>query len=51
MKKRSAMTWMGLEYRFMPPVAEAIARAKEGEAGKIHQVSIREHHCEPFCKG
>jgi predicted dehydrogenase len=31
----------------MPPVAEAIARAKEGEAGKIHQVSIREHR-EPF---
>jgi predicted dehydrogenase len=38
---------MGLEYRFMPPVAEAIARAHEGEAGKIHQVSIREHR-EPF---
>ncbi len=46
-EKRSAMTWMGLEYRFMPPVAEAITRAKEGEAGKIHQVSIREHR-EPF---
>ena len=30
--KRSAMTWMGLEYRFMPPVAEAITRAHEGEA-------------------
>jgi predicted dehydrogenase len=45
--KRSAMTWMGLEYRFMPPVTEAIARAKEGEAGKIHQISIREHR-EPF---
>ena len=45
--KRSAMTWMGLEYRFMPPVAEAIARAQEGDAGKIHQVSIREHR-EPF---
>jgi predicted dehydrogenase len=46
-EKRSALTWMGLEYRFMPPVAEAIARAAEGEAGKIHQVSIREHR-EPF---
>jgi predicted dehydrogenase len=45
--KRSAMTWMGLEYRFMPPVAEAIARAQEGDAGNIHQVSIREHR-EPF---
>jgi predicted dehydrogenase len=41
------MTWMGLEYRFMPPVTEAIARAKEGDAGKIHQISIREHR-EPF---
>ena len=46
-QKRSAMTWVGLEYRFMPPVAEAIARAQEGDAGKIHQVSIREHR-EPF---
>jgi predicted dehydrogenase len=46
-EKRSALTWMGLEYRFMPPVTEAIARAKEGEAGKIHQISIREHR-EPF---
>jgi predicted dehydrogenase len=45
--KRSAMTWMGLEYRFMPPVNEAISRAKEGDAGKIHQISIREHR-EPF---
>ena len=45
--KRSAMTWMGLEYRFMPPVTEAIARAKEGDAGKIHLISIREHR-EPF---
>lgn len=46
-KNRSALTWMGLEYRFMPPVAEAIARAKDGDAGKIHQVTIREHR-EPF---
>lgn len=45
--QRSAMTWMGLEYRFMPPVTEAIARAKDGDAGKIHQISIREHR-EPF---
>jgi len=44
---RSALTWMGLEYRFMPPVAEVIGRAKEGAVGKVHQVSIREHR-EPF---
>lgn len=44
---RKALTWMGLEYRFMPPVAEVITRAKAGAVGKIHQVSIREHR-EPF---
>ena len=45
--KRSALTWMALEYRYMPPVAEVIARAKAGAVGKIHQVTIREHR-EPF---
>ena len=46
-EKRSALTWMGLEYRFMPPVNEVIQRAKAGAVGKVHQVSIREHR-EPF---
>ena len=45
--KRSAITWMGLEYRFMPPVNEVIQRTKAGQVGKVHQVSIREHR-EPF---
>jgi len=45
--KRSALTWMGLEYRFMPPVNEVINRAANGAVGKIQQVSIREHR-EPF---
>ena len=45
--KRSALTWMGLEYRFMPPVNEVIQRAKAGAVGKVHQVAIREHR-EPF---
>ena len=46
-RARTALTWMGLEYRFMPPVAEVIARAHAGEVGKVQQVSIREHR-EPF---
>lgn len=46
-EKRTALTWMALEYRFMPPVTEVIDRARAGEAGTIHQVSIREHR-EPF---
>ena len=45
--KRKALTWMGLEYRFMPPVNEVIQRSKNGAVGKVHQVSIREHR-EPF---
>lgn len=45
--KRSALTWMGLEYRFIPPVNEVIQRAKAGAVGKVHQVAIREHR-EPF---
>ena len=44
---RKAITWMGLEYRFMPPVNEVIRRSKAGDVGDIHHVSIREHR-EPF---
>jgi myo-inositol 2-dehydrogenase / D-chiro-inositol 1-dehydrogenase len=46
-KDRKAMTWVGLEYRYMPPVAEAIRRVHEGVVGEIAQVAIREHR-EPF---
>jgi predicted dehydrogenase len=46
-QSRKAITWVGLEYRYMPPVAEAIRRVKEGVVGQIAQVSIREHR-EPF---
>ncbi|MBU6243471.1 MAG: Gfo/Idh/MocA family oxidoreductase, partial [Acidobacteria bacterium] len=46
-ENRSEITWVGLEYRFIPPVAEAIARANSGAVGKVQQVSIREHR-EPF---
>jgi hypothetical protein len=28
---RKALTWMGLEYRFMPPINEVVQRAKAGE--------------------
>jgi len=44
---RKALTWMGLEYRFMPPINEVVQRAKAGEVGTVHHVSIREHR-EPF---
>ncbi len=44
---RRALTWVAQEYRYMPPVAEAIRMAHGGEVGRIHQVAIREHR-EPF---
>ena len=44
---RSAITWVAQEYRYMPPVAELVRLAHAGEAGRIHQVAIREHR-EPF---
>lgn len=46
-RNRKALTWVGLEYRYMPPVQEVVQRAHAGMVGKIHQVSIREHR-EPF---
>jgi myo-inositol 2-dehydrogenase / D-chiro-inositol 1-dehydrogenase len=46
-KNRRAIVWVAQEYRYMPPVAEMIRLAHAGEAGRIHQVAIREHR-EPF---
>lgn len=42
-----AIAWVAQEYRYMPPVAEAIRMAHEGAVGRVQQVSIREHR-EPF---
>jgi myo-inositol 2-dehydrogenase/D-chiro-inositol 1-dehydrogenase len=46
-KNRKGLVWMGLEYRYMPPVAELINIVHRGGIGKVHQVAIREHR-EPF---
>ncbi len=35
--------WVGLEYRYMPPVTRFIERVHAGEAGDIKMLSIREH--------
>ncbi len=41
--RRDAVSWMALEYRYMAPIARLIHAAHAGEAGRIHQVAIREH--------
>ena len=46
-KGRQHLAWVALEYRYMPPVAEMIRLAHDGDVGRIHQVAIREHR-EPF---
>jgi predicted dehydrogenase len=42
-----AVFWVGLEYRYMPPVARAIEIARSGELGELHMIAIREHR-HPF---
>lgn len=44
---RKALTWMGLEYRYMPPINNVIERSKAGDVGRVQHVSIKEHR-EPF---
>jgi predicted dehydrogenase len=40
---RRAVTWVGLEYRYMPPVARLIRAVHDGEIGRLRMIAIREH--------
>ena len=40
---RDGMVWVGLEYRYMPPVTRLIEDVQNGGAGTVHMVAIREH--------
>lgn len=37
------MVQVGLEYRYMPPVAKLIQIVKSGSIGQVKMVAIREH--------
>ncbi len=37
------VVWVGLEYRYMPPIARLIEEVKAGVAGTVRMVAIREH--------
>lgn len=41
--QRTALTWVGLEYRYMAPIAELIQQTKNGAVGDVKMMSIREH--------
>lgn len=40
---RDKMVWVGLEYRYKPPVARLVEEAHKGRAGLVRMVAIREH--------
>jgi myo-inositol 2-dehydrogenase/D-chiro-inositol 1-dehydrogenase len=40
---REAMVWVGLEYRYMPPVARLVDAVRAGAVGRTRMVAIREH--------
>ena len=40
---RSGLVWVGLEYRYMPPVAALIDALASGAVGQVRMVAVREH--------
>ncbi|CAN5905416.1 N/A [soil metagenome] len=40
---RTGLVWVGLEYRYMPPVARLLQEVRAGEVGAPAMVAIREH--------
>lgn len=42
-KSYEPLFWVGLEYRYMPPVTRFIERIHNSDAGEIKMLSIREH--------
>lgn len=46
-RRGKSVVWVAHEYRYVPPIAEAIRMAHEGAAGRVHLLTIREHR-EPF---
>ncbi len=40
---RDAITWVGLEYRYMPPIARLIDEVRAGVVGTPRMISVREH--------
>ena len=38
-----AVAWMGLEYRYKPPIARLVEEVRTGAVGDVKMVSIREH--------
>lgn len=46
---RPGVVWVGLEYRYMPPVTRLVRVAHGGELGRLRMIGIREHRF-PFLR-
>ncbi len=46
---RTGIVWVGLEYRYMPPVTRLVAHVHDGAVGTPRMVAIREHRF-PFLR-
>ncbi len=42
-KERTALTWVALEYRFMPTISVLLDQVQSGVCGEVKMVAIREH--------
>jgi predicted dehydrogenase len=42
-RDRPGLVWVGLEYRYMPPVAALIDEVRSGRLGTVRMVAVREH--------
>ena len=42
-ESRSAVTWVGLEYRYMPSISTMLSLVENGRVGNVRMMSIREH--------
>lgn len=42
-RDRKPVFWVGMEYRYSPPVARFVAEVRAGTAGTVRMLSIREH--------
>jgi myo-inositol 2-dehydrogenase/D-chiro-inositol 1-dehydrogenase len=46
-EQRDAITWMGLEYRYMPAIDALVRQTLGGAVGEVRMVAVREHR-HPF---
>jgi predicted dehydrogenase len=41
--RHPGLVWVGMEYRYMPPVARLVEEVRKGSVGRLRMLAIREH--------